>query len=476
MRQSKSLWRTSTAAVVLIAAGACADGGTGPARPASLAAVTPVEQTVVVASPARVPPAVRVSDERGRGLPGVEVAFAVTQGTGTVSASALTDADGVAVAADWVMGTEAQENALTASVPGLAPVVFRATAGPGEAVAMQREGPALRSSQAGTVQGDSILVRVVDRHGNGVPGVEVSFSTSHGTLSRERVTTGAQGWAGVYLPLPTHSGTIRVQASAQGFEPIRYHVWITPGPPARFVEGARDSLQVPQPFMIRTTRMGRPYPYPHATIIDAFGNKVPGYPVTFMPQPGDGVVVGGGTVVTNGYGYASVTWAPGQPGLNRMKVTAPGLDPVWFFMSVKHACGSVPYTLFSTITDYVHEFTACEFNNGEVYSVVVPVAQCVEFRLTVPSNLSAHIVPRDLSNRELAGASYRRQRADYYFHTETNHLVRIRLSAGTYRLSAGAWYWRFEYPGISEYEYRGWTLSSRPVSAAEDAQCAFPPS
>lgn len=475
MKWSQSLWRTSALAVALAAAGACADGGTGPARPASLVPVTDTAQAALVASPVPVPPAVRVSDERGQGLPGVQVTFAVTEGSGTVAASAVTDAGGVAVAADWVMGTEARENALTASVRGLAPVVFRATAGPGEAVAMQREGTGLRSSQAGTVQGDSILVRVVDRHGNGVPGVEVSFSTSQGTLSRERVTTGAQGWAGVYLPLPTQPAAIRVQASAQGFEPIQFDIQVTPAPPARFVGGARDSL----PGMYTTPgRVGQPFPYYYwwqITLLDAFGNRVPGYAVTFTPQPGNGVVEGGGAVVTNSLGEARVTWAPGQPGVNRMKVTALGLDPVWFFLWAMPACGSVPYTLFSTITDGVNEFTACEFNQGELYSVVVPAAQCVEFRMRVGSGrYNAHIALLDLDNRPVAGASYRTHRADTY--GETNEWVRIRLSAGTYRLSARAMYSWLEYPANVQKEYFRWTLSSRPVSPEEDAQCAFPAS
>jgi hypothetical protein len=457
--------------VMAVAAGACADGGTGPARPASLAAVTPVEQTVVVASPAPVPPAVRVSDERGRGLPGVQVAFAVTQGTGTVSASALTDADGVAVAADWVMGTEAQENVLTASVPGLAPVVFRATAGPGEAVAMQREGPALRSTQAGTVQGDSILVRVVDRHGNGVPGVEVSFSTSHGTLSRGRVTTGAQGWAGVYLPLSTKPGTIRVQASAQGFEPIQYDVRVTPGPPVRLFGGTEDTLQggrvdgrVGKPFLISSTPE-------RFIVVDAFGNGVPGYPVTFTPQPGHGVVVGGGAVLTDSLGFANVEWAPGQPGVNRMEITAQGLNSRWYAMSAKAACGSMPYTLFTTTHDAVNFRTACPSNDGEEYSLVVPAAQCVEFQMRLGYRVSGGMALLDLSNKLVAGASHRTV-GGWGTADGTDYLIRIRLPAGTYRLSARArqvWfevYWSFS-------EYAAWTISSRPVPPEEDAQCAF---
>jgi hypothetical protein len=157
-----------------------------------------------------------------------------------------------------------------------------------------------------------------------------------------------------------------------------------------------------------------------------------------------------------------------------MKVTALGLDPVWFFVGADPACGSMPYTLFSTITDNVNEFTACEFNYGEVYSVVVPAARCVEFRMTVGyGQYNAYLELLDLANRPVAGASYRTHREGTY--GETNKWVRIRLSAGTYRLAARAMYWWFEV-GYIQRQYYSWTLSSRPVSAAEDAQCAFPPS
>lgn len=73
-------------------------------------------------------PAVVVRDAGGNPLAGVTVAFAVTSGAGTVgSATATTNAAGIASAGSWRLGGTGGPNQLTASVPGYAstPVAFR---------------------------------------------------------------------------------------------------------------------------------------------------------------------------------------------------------------------------------------------------------------------------------------------------------------------------------------------------------------
>jgi hypothetical protein len=79
------------------------------------------------------PPAVVVRDEHGNPVDSVAVTFAVVSGGGTIGAeSAITGIDGVAGAGSWTMGPEPGENAVTATVAGLAsgPLTFTATARP----------------------------------------------------------------------------------------------------------------------------------------------------------------------------------------------------------------------------------------------------------------------------------------------------------------------------------------------------------
>ncbi|MEX2465745.1 MAG: hypothetical protein WD995_02475 [Gemmatimonadota bacterium] len=86
------------------------------------------EQTDAVGQPVDVAPAVLVLNQRGDPLPNVNVDFAVTLGGGSVSGAAVaTDASGIATVESWTLGAEGSQN-LTATVEGLDPVVFTATA------------------------------------------------------------------------------------------------------------------------------------------------------------------------------------------------------------------------------------------------------------------------------------------------------------------------------------------------------------
>ncbi len=77
------------------------------------------------------PQVVRVTGSDGLGIAGATVTFAVTAGGGTLSSTtALTDTGGRA-SVTWTMGPTAGTNTMTASVAGLTPVTFTATAQPG---------------------------------------------------------------------------------------------------------------------------------------------------------------------------------------------------------------------------------------------------------------------------------------------------------------------------------------------------------
>jgi hypothetical protein len=93
--------------------------------PAEMAVHTSVPEIAPVSSPVAMAPAVRVSDQYGNAVSGVQVDFAVTQGGGSVAdGTQQTDAAGVATAGGWTLGAEQAENVLLATAAGLAPVRF----------------------------------------------------------------------------------------------------------------------------------------------------------------------------------------------------------------------------------------------------------------------------------------------------------------------------------------------------------------
>jgi hypothetical protein len=72
--------------------------------------------------------AVCVTDANDQPVSGTTVTFAVQSGGSITGGTAVTNSDGVATAGTWTLGTIIGANTVQASVPGVAPVIFTATA------------------------------------------------------------------------------------------------------------------------------------------------------------------------------------------------------------------------------------------------------------------------------------------------------------------------------------------------------------
>lgn len=110
----------------------CSDGPSAPEAPVA-AAVEPADaasgQIADIGADVEVTPAVVVRDGKGQPLAGQTVRFTVTRGGGTVErASATTDAEGIASAGRWTLGTSAGLNEVEAALRELPVVRFTATA------------------------------------------------------------------------------------------------------------------------------------------------------------------------------------------------------------------------------------------------------------------------------------------------------------------------------------------------------------
>jgi hypothetical protein len=99
-----------------------------PPSPATITATSAVTQTALGGTPVPQAPTVRVNDQSGQPLAGVQVTFAVTAGGGSLgTTTATTNASGQATSISWTLGAPGN-NTVTATVAGLAPVTFSATA------------------------------------------------------------------------------------------------------------------------------------------------------------------------------------------------------------------------------------------------------------------------------------------------------------------------------------------------------------
>ena len=181
---------------------------------------------------------VSVLDQDGEAFAGATVTFSVTAGGGMLSAttdanpctiasstsSATTDTNGQA-ATRLTLGSEPGTNTVAATVEGLEPVTFTATAA--EQAMPHRLTKVCGDSQEGTASillAEPLVVLVSDEDGAAMAGVVVSFAVTAGggTLSAATATTDANGRAATRLTLGSDAGTNTVSATVEGLEPVTF--------------------------------------------------------------------------------------------------------------------------------------------------------------------------------------------------------------------------------------------------------------
>ena len=186
------------------------------------------------------PLVVSVVDEDGAAIAGIDVTFSVTAGGGMLSAAtdanpcifksskssitATTDATGQA-ATRLTLSSEPGTNTVEASVEGLEPVTFTATAA--EQATPHRLTKVCGEDQEGTVGAllaEPLVVSVVDEDGAAMAGMDVSFAVTAGggTLSAATAITNATGHARTWLTLGSELGTNTVEATVAGLEPVTF--------------------------------------------------------------------------------------------------------------------------------------------------------------------------------------------------------------------------------------------------------------
>ena len=334
MRWTTTRAHRLTAALALLVVG-CGDP-VGPPRPASLALVSGADQEAEVTSSLTTPLAVRVVDSRNRAVPGTLVRWSVTNGGGSLSADSVpSDAAGRSQVS-WVLGEEAGEQTVTASVQGITAFTFRATALPGPLVRISPQAPSDQSAEVGTAVPQAPAVRAEDSFGNAIPGVAVAFDIleGDGTVEASPVLSGSDGVArvGAWV-LGTVAGPNELQAAAPALGGVGIQTFRATG-----TAGAAAAIAMHE-GSDQIAAVGSPVPIaPAVAITDAFGNPVSGVEVDFE------VTLGGGsvsepTVTSDASGVARVgTWTLGpDPGANELRATVGALGSVDFVADARDA-------------------------------------------------------------------------------------------------------------------------------------------
>jgi len=278
-------------------------------------------QSAVVGSAVAIDPAVRAQDQFGNPVASASIAFSVSGGGGSVTGAAqLTNGAGVATVGSWTLGTSVGGNALTATLSGLPPVVFNATATAAGATQIVKLAGDLQTSVVNIAVGTAPRVRLTDQFGNPVVGSSVTFAVASGGggVTGATQTTNAAGDATLgSWTLGTATGPNSVTATA-GALSTTFGAIATPGAPTQIAHFAGNLQSAVVNAVLPTA--------PAVVVRDQFNNTVPGVTITFAVDTGGGSITGA-TPVTDTTGKASVgSWRLGTvAGANVLSATGGGL-------------------------------------------------------------------------------------------------------------------------------------------------------
>ena len=283
---------------------------------------------------------VSVLDEYGSALAGVVVSFSVTAGGGTLASSTdTTDVNGQA-RSTLTLGSVLGTNMVTATVGGLEPITFTATAVDQTPQTLTKVSGDNQAGPASTQLAAPFVVSVLDQDGEAFAGASVTFSVTAGdgmllsaadtnscavgsSTSSTTVLTDANGQAATRLTLGSESGTNTVTATMAGIEPVTFTATAAEQAMPHSLtkvcgddqEGEVETL-LAAPFVV--------------SVVDEDGAAMAGVVVSFSVTAGGGTL-SDTTATTNANGRAR-TWLTlgSESGTNTVEATVAGLEPVTF--------------------------------------------------------------------------------------------------------------------------------------------------
>lgn len=202
-------------------------------RPARLVALSALLQEGTAGHDAAEAPALRVEDQGGNPVPGVDVAFRVLSGGGDLTpASVRTGIDGVARSTRWRLGLVLGTQVAEAAVAGLS-LDFAVAVEAGLPAAVVVTDGAGQSAVVNSVLPVAPQVRVTDAGGNPVGGIPVTFSVASGggIITGDAAVTDADGRARVgSWQLGTMAGANTLEAVVSGGITTVVEATALPGP------------------------------------------------------------------------------------------------------------------------------------------------------------------------------------------------------------------------------------------------------
>ncbi len=199
--------------VTAIAAVSCGDAS-APHLPAAVMVDAGDGQEATVTNTLARPLVVRVTDAAGGPMADVVVTWSTEADGGALTpASSTTDGSGRA-STEWTLGTRAGSNTARATVAGLAPVDFEATARSGPPAEMTVLSGSDQQAEVGEPLPELLRVTVVDAWDNPIAGIPVKWSSGEGAGTVEGTTdeTDTDGMAEAAWIMGRLVGTVQATA------------------------------------------------------------------------------------------------------------------------------------------------------------------------------------------------------------------------------------------------------------------------
>jgi hypothetical protein len=273
------------------------------ALPARIEMVAGDGQSAVILTPLAIDPAVKVTDAAGNPIVGYPVQFVPAKGTVADSAPE-TNASGIATSGHWTMPRGASPGlTLTVRADDLegSPLLFHATSLSGPPAALHPSTTPLQGIVGGASTLPSLLV--LDAEGNPVPGVPVTASVDHGSVTHPGVTDSSGNWRPTAWILGTKAGDNSLIVTVDGFDNVLFTSTALPGPLAGVI--TVGDLQTGPAYSSLPELVG-------VRAEDQYGNGIPNLAITFTTSGDARMLPGAGTVTTNSSGFALLNWRMGS--------------------------------------------------------------------------------------------------------------------------------------------------------------------
>lgn len=262
---------------------------------------------------------------------GVAVSFSDGTKGGTFSSPSLVTDDSGQASTTYTLPTKAGTYTITASNPNYVAATFVVTANSGPPATFSILGGNGQTGPVAAVLTSPLKVLLKDAHGNGVPGVTVSFDDggAGGSFSSPSGATDSSGNASTLYTTPTKSGKVHITASVSGLTSLIFNENVNPGPPASQGVYAGNNQTV---VAGKTAAQ-----FLQVSVRDQYGNAIPGVSVTYN-DAGAGGSFSVNPAPTNSNGIAGTKYTvPTKIGSYLVTASSAALTSVSFNITVKAA-------------------------------------------------------------------------------------------------------------------------------------------